>query len=332
MGRSALVGARPAAHHAAVTIVTCASAVPGHRRVDLPGGVVLEVRPVEPGDVDQLVNLYAGLSDEDRSRRFFSSFQPPRSFFERMAGVVERGGFGVVAVDADGNLVGEANYELLPNGDGELGMVVARAWRGWLGAYLLDTLIEAAAARGVPNIEADVLVTNGRMLALLRSRGYATLPSDDWMSFRLIVGTEGTTPVWPSRSGDPPGVPPRPRVLVETRGGRWRALADAQAAGLHVITCSGPREGRPGCPALAGRPCPLAAAADVIVVANPPDDERWRRLVAAHAGLHPAVPVCVEPRGGPHVEVSTVERLASDHQATRLADSPMQGGGAACTP
>lgn len=63
----------------------------------LPGGGVLTVRPVIPTDVDGLVALYDGLSDDDRYRRFFSSFRPPRSFFERLASVVERGGYGVVA-------------------------------------------------------------------------------------------------------------------------------------------------------------------------------------------------------------------------------------------
>jgi ribosomal protein S18 acetylase RimI-like enzyme len=311
-----------------VTVATCASTEVGHRRVDLPGGGALVVRPVGPDDADGLATLYAGLSDDDRHRRFFTSYHPPLSFFRRMARVIERGGFGVVAVDGDGELVGEANYELLPNGDGELGMVVAPAWRGWLGAYLLDTLIEAAAARGVPDIEAEVLVTNGRMLALLRARGYATLPSEDWVSLRLIVGTAGRTPVWPVA----PDRPVRPRVLVETPGGRWHAGADAEAAGLDVITCSGPRPGRPGCPALAGRPCPLAAGADLVVVANAPDDELWRRLIPAHARLHPGVPVRVEARRGPPVAVSTVTRLATDHQAARLGTCPAQRGGAGCTP
>jgi hypothetical protein len=91
------------------------------------------------------------------------------------------GGYGVVAtVGADtagadaGRIVGEANYVPLANGDGELGMVVAADQRGWLGPYMLDALVDAA-AHGVPNLEAAVLVTNRSMLTLVRSRGYATL-------------------------------------------------------------------------------------------------------------------------------------------------------------
>jgi hypothetical protein len=338
----------------------------------LPGGELLIVRPVTPADVDGLVALYDGLSDDDRYRRFFASTHPPRPFFERLANVVERGGYGVVAtVGADGDvangvgddrgagarggsgtggvrIVGETSYELLPNGDGELAITVAADRRGWLGPYLLDALAEAAAARGVPNLEADVLVTNGRMLTLLRSRGYATVSSNDWVTLRLVVGTAGHTPTWPARGG-PTGGTDRPRVLVETPGGRWHAGAEAEAAGLQVIACSGPRGVRPRCPVLAGRPCPLAAGADAIVVSNAPDDERWRAIVDAHAALHPGVPVCVEPRAGrrpasqprlaasegaaaltagdedPRAVVELVDRLASLHRRAAPTQVPAKG-------
>jgi hypothetical protein len=320
------------------------------REVPLPGGGVLTVRPVDPSDVDGLAALYGGLSNDDRYRRFFSSYRPPRSFFERLATAVDRGGYGLVATvegDDGARIVGEASYELLPNGDGELGMTVAADQRGWLGPYLVDALSEAAAARGVPNLEASVLVTNRPMLTLLRSRGYATAGSNDWTSLRLMVGTAGHTPVWPDQrgSGDSPD---RPRVLVEVPGGRWHAGAEAEAAGLQVIACSGPRGRRSRCPVLAGRPCPLAAAADAIVVSNAPDDEQWRAIVAGHADLHPGVPVCVEPRPGPperpplvapeggaavavddddpHVVVALVDRLAGHHRGT-ASDRPARPDG-----
>lgn len=301
------------------------------RTAPLPGGGCIRVRPVEPGDVDGLVALYATLSDEDRYRRFFSTFAPDRPFFERMASVASWGGFGVVALDADDRIVGEANYVPLPDGDGELGMVVAEDWRGWLGSYLFDTLLEAASLRGVPNIEADVLVVNGRMLSLLRHRGYATLTSDDWTSVRLMVGTGGTTPVWPPAG---PGVPDadRPRVLVEARGGRSSVGAEAEARGLAVITCSGPHQARHGCPVLSGRPCPLATEADAIVVTNLPEaDDLWQAVIAAHREQHPGIPVCIDPRDGPPLDVAVVERAARDHRRDARSEREQQGG-APCTP
>jgi len=67
---------------------------------------------------------------------------------------------------------------MLPDGNGEFALTVAVGWRGWLGPYLLDALVAAAAARGVPNLEADILVSNVRMLALVSKRGYVTLSHD----------------------------------------------------------------------------------------------------------------------------------------------------------
>jgi hypothetical protein len=211
-----------------------------------------------------------------------------------MATVGERGGFGLVASVADREggeeLVAEAGYTPLPDGDGELEITVARPWRGWLGHYLLDALLSAAADRGVPNLQADVLLSNGPMLSLIRSRGYATLDSSEGAVVRVLIGTSGPSPRWS-------GPHTRPRVLVESPGGRWHATDAARRAGLQVIVCPGPRAVGAPCPALDGKPCPLAAGADAIVVSHPRDDDRWAALPLAHAELHPGIPVCVQLRG-----------------------------------
>jgi hypothetical protein len=322
--------------------------------VPLPDGGLLTVRPVARTDVDGLAAHYERLSSDDRYLRFFSSYRPRREFFERLTSVVDRGGYGLVATlrgDSDDNrIVGDASYELLPNGNGEVSMTVAAGQRGWLGPFLLDALVDAAASRGVPNLEADVLATNRRMLSVLRTRGYAALSSGDWVTQRLVVGTGGRMPVWPER-GETLGQGDRPRVLVETPGGRWHAGDEAAAVGLQVIACSGPQGRRPRCPVLSGQPCPLAAGADAIVVSNAPEDERWRTIVDAHASLHPGVPVCVEARGHgrppdqvelvprsgtmavmlereqPRRIVQLVDRLASMHRRARArADHPAGPG------
>ena len=257
------------------------------------------MRPVTPDDVDGLAALYAGLSVDDLYTRFFSVYRPDRPFLERVAAVADRGGYGLVAViagtgtgpvvagDAGGRIVAEADYEPLDNCDGELAITVAAGWRGWLGPYLLDALIEAAAARGVPNLEADVLVTNAAMGALVRSRGYATMPTDDWVTVRAVIPTAGRVPTWP-------GPHERRRILVEAPGARWHAGEAAEEAGLDVLVCPGPLGTRTRCPALAGERCPLAAGADAIVVAHDAEDERWGALLDAHRRVHPGVPVCVE--------------------------------------
>ena len=212
--------------------------------------------------------------------------------------------------DRPGRIVGEAAYELLENGDGELGITVDRRWRGWLGPYLLDALLEAAAAQGVPNLEADVLATNGPMLKLAHTRGAVDLEQPDWAEVRVLIGTGSDTPSWP-------GAHERARVLVEGGGGGWNARRAQGTGGIDVVACPGPgRRGAP-CPALSGRPCPLAAGADVIVTPAPTDDD-WSDLVDAHRaparrrpGVHRSRIVRRARRGGagpapPRLHASTV--------------------------
>ncbi len=259
---------------------------------DPPGGAQrVVIRSVTVDDVDGLEALYAALDDDDRYRRFFGGYRPPREFFERLATVGDRGGGGVVAAaldehDDERRLVGEAGFTMLPNGDGELEITVAPEWRGWLGPYLLDALAATAAACGVSNLEADVLTTDHAMLAMLRSRGSVSMEHRGWRVVRLLIGTSTSTPSWP-------GPHDRFRVLVERPGGRWHAENEARAAGLQVLTCPGPTTG--SCGALHGEPCALAVGADAIVVAQPREETSWQQLLESHASVHPGVPVCLEP-------------------------------------
>jgi RimJ/RimL family protein N-acetyltransferase len=290
------------------------------------GGQRLVIRAVTSDDVDKLIALFDDLDADDRHNRFFGHFRPPREFVERIAAADEHGGVGVVAAVLDndheeGCLVGEIGYTLLPDGNGELAITVTPRWRRWLGPYLLDMLRASAAARGVPNLVADVLTTDHAVLAMLRHRGAVDVEHTGWRVVRLMIGTSGRTPSWS-------GPHDRPRVLVEGSGGRWHAEDEARAAGLDVLTCSGPSASR-RCPSVAGEPCPLVTGADVVVMADHAPGEEWRQLVESHAHLHPGVPIYFEPSrledptGGsdptcPVVTaagaVSLVERLARQQQ------------------
>ena len=261
---------------------------PAWRQIALPGGRSMVVRPTTQADVEGLSLLYAGLCADDVHLRFFAAYHPPRAFFERLASAGEEGrGYGLVAVvdQPVERIVGEATYFLLENGNGELAVTVAPDWRGWLGPYLLDALIGAAGARGVPNLEAEILVENRRMLALIRRRGYAVVDGADFSTIRVSVGTSTATPTWPEPHD-------HARVLVEIPGGRWRNEKAVRRAGLQVMVCPGPHLGRLAhCPALDGAPCPLAQGADVILCELPSDDRRGDEVRAAHASVHPGIPV-----------------------------------------
>ena len=312
----------------------------GRRRAVLPDGTVLTVRPMAAADAPGLRLLYQGLSIDDRYCRFFSAYRPTDRFITQLARIAERGGYGLVAVAGPapgpvggaGRIVADASYVLLPDGDGEFAITVAREWRGWLGPWLLDALVEAAAARGVPNLRADILRENRPMLALVRARGFAAVEHVNYQVVRVVIGTQGRMPGWPAGHD-------RPRVLVELPGAHWHAEEAARAAGLRVMACPGPERGAGArCPVPDGAPCPLAAGADVIVCGLVPAQERSRTVMGAHRRLHPEVPVCgqivgsaltadyddfgfdaVLPAGtGPDEVVRTVQRLVGD-RAGRLA-------------
>ena len=217
-------------------------------------------------DVDAVRALYERLSPEDLQLRFFVAHAPRTNFLEQWLSVEDRGGVSLVAEVEDPGatpttkVVGEACYAPLPDGDAEFGITVDPEWRGWLGPWLLDTLAEQGAARGVPNLQASVLVRNRKMLALLRHRGYAVIDHPDWSEVRLVIGTTGRTPSWPPK-------PSGPRILVEAPGGRWSGESTAREHGFDVRTCPGPDGPTPHCPVLEGRPCPLVEGADALVVA-----------------------------------------------------------------
>jgi hypothetical protein len=158
--------------------------------IRLRDGRTLTVRTVTAADADRLDALFEGLSDEDRYYRFFNFCHPGRKFLEQMTRAEDEGGYHLVAVvsgPAD-SIVAEAGYVILPDGDGEFCLTIAASWRGWLGPYLLDALVAAAAARGVPHLQADIMLNNTRMFALLASRGYITLDRDACSVLRVAIG------------------------------------------------------------------------------------------------------------------------------------------------
>jgi hypothetical protein len=261
--------------------------------IELADGARLEVRSTDADDAERICELYEQLSISDRHRRFFSAFKPRLDWCRQWATVGSRGGFGVIAVvHRDGEpdeIEGEAGYARRSDGDGDLALTVSPSWRGWLGPYLLDVLVRHAGDVGLGNLQADILLENGPMLSLLRRRDPVAMAHDDGV-VRLSIGTTGPVPTWPPDDR-------RPRVLVEVAGRRWSGERAAEEAGLATAMCAGPdARSEHGCPVLDGGRCPLADAADAIVVLLDPDDERSERLIRAHREQSPGTPVLVRHR------------------------------------
>lgn len=274
----------------------------------LPGGRTLEVRGMAPGDAPGILALYESLDDDDRYRRFFSGFHPTLVFVDHWVDQCRGKGVGLVAVEHDASssqLVAEAGYVLVGNGDGEFAVTVAPHRRGWLGPYLLERLAEEAAERGVPNLEADILTTNRPMLMVVRQRGMVATGDSDMQSVHVRTGTTGATATWPPSAR-------RPRLVVESRSLWWRAARELTKAGLDVVSCPAGGDGRPACPLDEGRPCPLVAEAEAVVVALPADTDRTRHLLDGHARLHPHVDVLVDAGAQRFAAAAAYPSTASD--------------------
>src|SRR5690349_7640106 len=128
------------------------------RSVPVGRGRTVIVRHVESNDAGALYRLYDELDADDRYLRFFCAYRPDDAFIGKLANPGPREARVVAELVESGHrrLVAEAGYSLLENGNGEFAMVVARDWRGWLGPYLLDLVIDIAGANHVPNLEAEV--------------------------------------------------------------------------------------------------------------------------------------------------------------------------------
>jgi len=287
----------------------------------------LVIRRTDEGDGPRLGALFDAIDLEDRYLRFFSGYRPDDRFFTRLARANEHGACQLIALvrGADGveHVAGEAGAWPLPNGNGELAITVVRARRGWLGGYLLDALLEAAAAIGMANVEADVLTTNRRMLALLRSRGHAVAGRDGFHSMRLVISTTRTTPAWAPDDT-------RPRLLVEATGW-WGADEARDHDALQVLVCPGPsgRSSRRPCPAMDGEPCPLVAGADAVLV-DVHDEHERDALLAAHHGS--GIPVVVRRGPGQDAVAGLLARLvakgrgAGDDDADTAPAAAVDGG------
>jgi hypothetical protein len=276
--------------------------------VQLAGGHTLALRRATRADVPGLIRMYESLSDEDRYRRFFSVSRPHKRLMERFVEANDSGGLWLVAEADDGTIVADVGYTLLANGDAEVAITVSKDWRGWLGPFLLETIAERAAAHGIHNLRATILLENRKMLRLAARRGCAIVDYPDASMVELTMATDHGMPGWPP-------VHDRPRLLVEGCGGRWHGLDAARRAGWDVITCAGPGSSRVGpCPLLTGGPCPLVDDADEIVTAFPQRDRRGVELAVAHANRGTAAPVLTDEDWRPDAIPPIVESVAKNER------------------
>jgi RimJ/RimL family protein N-acetyltransferase len=137
----------------------------------LDGGP-LEIRPLRPDDLAEVLRLHDAASDRSLRLRFFSTSR--HNAHEYVSHLVRPPDptHGAVLALVDGHVVGTAAYELVGPGEAEIAVLVADRWQhDGVGTLMLNELAATARASGVHRFVADVLADNGEMIRVLRHLG-----------------------------------------------------------------------------------------------------------------------------------------------------------------
>jgi GNAT superfamily N-acetyltransferase len=151
----------------------------------------ITIRPIRVSDEDALQDLFYKLSEDSSYQRFHAHVLPPGH--EKMLGLVDLDhdrSVSVVAIhwgDAGEELIGMARYDVtLATGLAEVSLVVVDAWQSrGVGTVMFRRIAEVARARGVAGFHADVLSSNGRMLAIFNKSGLQVGSVLDQGSYRV---------------------------------------------------------------------------------------------------------------------------------------------------
>lgn len=129
-------------------------------------GAPFQIRLARDDDRLSLALLFAEIAEE----RDGIATEPPVDVEERAASWTLDGTFVAVA---GAEIVGSLHLELSRHGFGEIGMAVAREWRGLgVGSALLAAAIEWARERGLHKLSLSVFAHNEAAVALYRKFGF----------------------------------------------------------------------------------------------------------------------------------------------------------------
>jgi ribosomal protein S18 acetylase RimI-like enzyme len=127
-----------------------------------------EVRRARPDNARQVAELFASVAEE----RDGIATEPPVDVDERARRFADYVDRTIVAVSG-GEVVGSLHVTPPRYGAGELGMAVARPWRGrGVGSALVAAAIEHARAEGLHKLSLEVFPHNEAALALYRKFGF----------------------------------------------------------------------------------------------------------------------------------------------------------------
>ncbi|GAA0311313.1 GNAT family N-acetyltransferase [Streptomyces turgidiscabies] len=139
----------------------------------LSDGTTVRIRPVAPGDHDQLQGLYEEMSPENLRLRFFAASRRSAVMAADRACAPARTGYRALLAEVTGQVVGLAEYDAVGADDSaEISIAVADGLhhRG-VGTLLVEHLVSAARTEGIRTFTADALSENHEVLRLFTDLG-----------------------------------------------------------------------------------------------------------------------------------------------------------------
>jgi len=158
----------------------------------LRDGAQIEIRPIGPGDREELAAGMRRLSPESRYRRFFTpASELSEAQLTYLTEVDHHDHEALVAVDpGTGHGIGVARFVRSPEdaGTAEVAVAVADSWQGrGVATALLDRLAERARAEDVRRFSADILAENRPMLELIGEIGEAHVIEREQGTVTVVV-------------------------------------------------------------------------------------------------------------------------------------------------
>lgn len=146
------------------------------RRLTLPDGARVHVRPIRPEDEALYGPFFAAETADDLRLRFFGPVKTfDHAFFSRFTNIDYVKAMALIAIEeASGEMLGVVRLHLNEAGDsGEFAIIVRSDHKSHgLGWQLMRLIIEFARWKGLRAIEGQVLYENKTMLAMCRELGF----------------------------------------------------------------------------------------------------------------------------------------------------------------
>uniref|UniRef100_UPI000A589799 GNAT family N-acetyltransferase n=1 Tax=Streptomyces acidiscabies TaxID=42234 RepID=UPI000A589799 len=155
----------------------------------LADGTTACIRPVLPGDHDQVEGLYEEMSPQNLRLRFFSPCRRSAALAAERACAPARRGYRALLAEVRGQVLGIAEYDTGGDGDrAEISIAVAEGIHGrGVGTLLVEHLVSAARADGVTVFTADALSENREVLRLFADLGLHTSRRFEGPEVRCVV-------------------------------------------------------------------------------------------------------------------------------------------------